>query len=383
MPASTQELAYINGDILRWAIDRSRISRTSLAAAVGVSESELSQWESGRVPPPFKRAETLCDLLQIPFGYLYLEAPPADSLNLPDFRGRDSANAPSLNLVQVVRDVLMKQEWYAGYRSASGVSRLSFVGSFTADSEPSAVAADIRQSLNLANLRKKAASWSGYLTLLTRSAEEAGILVMRSSVVGNDAKRPLSAAEFRGFASVDQVAPSVFVNTADFKSAQIFTLAHELAHIWIGQSAVSNPDETKPAGNRIEAFCNAVAAETLVPHRSFVPFWLNTPDVDKAATHYRVSTIVILRRAFEVGQISKGEFFRLLEREQQRVEPEPRKQEGGPSYYRLLYTRMGKRLTDAVVREIHRGRLPYRDAAALLSVKLPTLAKFAEMNKPV
>src|SRR5688572_2665865 len=125
-------------------------------------------------------------------------------------------------------------------------------------------------------LRHEAKSWSDYASKLSANAEEAGVLVMRSSVVGHATKKKVSKKEFQGFAIADSLAPLVFVNSDDFKSAQIFTLAHELAHIWIGASAISNPDpvdvaKNLPASvNKTELFCNRVAAEVLVPEAEFL-----------------------------------------------------------------------------------------------------------------
>jgi hypothetical protein len=126
---------------------------------------------------------------------------------------------------------------------------LGFVGSFETGADPVALAADMRRQLGIGeDFSRVSKSWSDHVARLSRAADAAGILVFRSGIVGGNTRRPLSVDEFRGFALCDELAPVVFVNAADYKAAQSFTLAHGLAHLWIGKSGVSN--ETVDAFSR-------------------------------------------------------------------------------------------------------------------------------------
>ena len=105
----------------------------------------------------------------------------------------------------------------------------------------SEVSARIRAALGFSvEERRDCGTWTDALRLFIRQADQAGILVMISGVVFSNNKRQLDTEEFRGFALVDRRAPLVFINGSDSKAAQMFTLAHELAHIWLGASAISN-----------------------------------------------------------------------------------------------------------------------------------------------
>jgi Zn-dependent peptidase ImmA (M78 family)/DNA-binding XRE family transcriptional regulator len=376
-------IAYINPQVLNWARLRSGLSYPQLQAVLKTSPEEFAAWERGETHPPFDIAQKIAQAFRIPFGYLFLSNPPDLITPLPDMRTLADRHPLSLDFLEVVNDALVKQDWYRDYLQEIKESKLKFVGSFTLKDEPSEVAKDIRRVLgvNLA-LRRSGKDWGDYVAKLSKRAEEAGILVMRSGVVGNATRRKLSSGEFQGFAVTDPFAPVVFVNSDDFKAAQVFTLVHELAHIWIGKSAISHFDHTRPKEPEtpVELFCNHTAVETLVPQKEFEDAWQNA-DLEMLAgrlsRHFWVSTLVILRRAYELDKITRSEFFEHIELERKKY----RKQRAsGGDYYRNVTSRMGSKFTKAVLAEMREGNLLYRDAARLLRLKVPTLLKFADRS---
>jgi Zn-dependent peptidase ImmA (M78 family)/transcriptional regulator with XRE-family HTH domain len=379
------DLAFISPPVLAWALKRSTLSRDFVAGKLKVSPEQIKEWErSDSSSPPFIKAQALAKLLHIPFGFLFLKEEPAADLPLPDFRGYDRSYRASTDLLELLNDILIKQDWYRDHVKESSSRPLTFVGSFDPDDSIADVAADIRLRLGITQqLRQSVSSWGEYLATFTRQTEEAGILVMRSGVVGNLSRRKLKVDELQGFAMADPLAPIVFVNSADFKASQVFTLAHELAHIWIGQSALANASELESGHDRIESFCNRTAAEVLVPQNEFLNAWRHdaaAPEVrvSHVARQFWVSTLVSLRRARELGQISDPDFQRIKTQEQQRRRAV--KSSGG-DYYRNVIARMSARLTNAVLGDVNNGKLPLRDAARLLGMKVPTLVRFAETWK--
>jgi len=364
-------------------LDASKLSRARIAQKLNVSEESVRSWEK-KTPPPFSKALALARLLQIPFGFFFLPQPPVQELPIPDFRRLDRSYRPTPEFLQLLNDILVKQDWYREYvKQSIRTTKLKFVGSFEVTSAVSDIAADIRNVIGLTpELRSSVSGWAEYLSTLARHAEEAGILVMRSSVVANSTARPVSTREVQGFAIADPIAPLAFVNSGDFKAAQVFTFAHELAHIWIGQSAISNPDPAALETNRIERFCNRVAAALLVPKTEFSAVWDDTPPESRLrvlSRRFWVSTLVVLRRAHELERISDEQFEALKKQEQENIQTT--KAPSGGDFYRNLVVRMSPRFTYSVVSELNRDRLPLRDGARLLGVSPKTLAKFAEMNR--
>jgi Zn-dependent peptidase ImmA (M78 family) len=377
-------VAFINPQILNWARVRSGLSHQQLQTALKTSPDEFASWESGDTHPPFDKAQKAARVLSIPFGYLYLSKPPDLLAPLPDLRTLEDQHPLSLNFLEVVNDALVKQDWYRDYLQESNESKLKFVGSFSQHDDPNEVAKDLRRLLGINHaLRRSAKDWADYVSKLTKRAEDIGVLVMRSGVVGNTTRRKLSSEEFQGFAISDPYAPVVFVNSDDFKAPQVFTLIHELAHIWIGKSAISGVDPTMKKEPKIpgELFCDRVAVESLVPRAEFEEVWRDT-DIEaitgKLSRYFWVSTLVILRRAFELDKITRTEFFGGIELERKKYKNQ---RSSGGTYYRNVISRMGSKFTKTVLSELRTGNLLYRDAARLLRLKVPTLLTLSDQSK--
>jgi Zn-dependent peptidase ImmA (M78 family) len=380
------DLAYVTPQLVTWAIKRSGLDYPAIEEKLKVDQTEIVEWEKGRTHPTFAKATGLADVLHIPFGYFFLSNPPDTDIPLPDLRtltGRP--RKPSPNFLEVLYGVLTKQEWYREYAREQGAKKLRFVSSIDQKAGVQAVAAKIRNTLSVnSELREVAHDWDKYLALLIAQAELAGILVMRSGLVGNDTRRKLSADEFQGFSITDDLAPLIFINGQDFKRAQVFTLAHELAHIWIGESGICYSAEAPVGrgGRNLETFCDAVAAEVLVPKTEFVAEWDSQQDelpIAKLARRFWVSTFVILRRAHETEKITRTQFHDLLKQESARRRGVKRGG-GGGDYYGPVISRHSSRLSKAVIRDVYEGGTLIRDGARLLDLKPQTFTKLMERS---
>ena len=228
-------------------------------------------------------------------------------------------------------------------------------------------------------------NWKSAQTEIRKKIEAAGIFVSINGVVGNNIHRKLNPEEFRGFVLVDDYAPFIFVNNADSKGAQMFTLAHELAHVWLGSSAVFDLQYLRPAENDIEILCNKIAAELLVPEQEIKHNWdefANAPDPYKEASrHFKVSRIVVARRALDTNCIDQkafNEFYSEYEKEQYKQDND--KSDGG-DFYKTTNLRIGKKFAGNVIRAVEEGKILYRQAYRLTGLKSESFNKMKHLYR--
>lgn len=389
----TEEQAFITPAVFRWAIARAKSSSDKIAEKLRTNPTSIASWAQGKDFPTFSQAQRLAEVLYIPFGYLFLPAPPEERIPLTDFRVSPGKRVkPTAELIDLVNDVLFKQGWYSEFLRQRGAGPMPFVGRFSFKDSPAEIAASIRSMLHLDTaLRQQCPGPDELLRALIRNIEAEGILVMRSGVPAGNTRRRLSVKEFRGFAISDPIAPLIFVNSRDWPKAQLFTTAHELVHIWIGTTGISNEDLKEidlSAKNKVERLCNETAAEVLAPSTDFLAIWDSSQSISenigRAVRNFKVSTLVALRRAFDLRRITEKEYVRLYEHEEQRFRQEARgHRKGGGNFYNNILARNSETLTRTVVQGALSGSVLYRDAARLLNVGTPTVQKIARhLMKP-
>ena len=373
--------ANINTTMLTWARERSGIAVSDFARRCGVSTDKLSEWETGHRPLTLKQAMTYAEKAHIPFGYLFLVQPPIDQLPIPDLRTVEGqANRkPSAELLDLIKLMQQRQEWYKDYLQQQFVGPNAIVSRFSVSDGVNTIVCDMRTALGVGNHPQRG-SWEDYYRDLVNRIESVGVLVMRQSDLGHYT-RPLRVDEFRGFAITDNYAPIIFVNHADALGARLFTLIHELCHIWIGQSGIS--DASTRTHRKEEILCNAVAAEFLVPATEFQAVWRKDLDHWQAnlpalEAHFHVSTWALARRALTLNFITLDEYHGYINN-QQSVYRAREEAGSGPGYYRTQKARLSQRFARAVVSEALSGQLLLRDASLLLGgIKPDKIATFAK-----
>ncbi|HPZ99463.1 MAG TPA: ImmA/IrrE family metallo-endopeptidase, partial [Phycisphaerae bacterium] len=334
--------------------------------------------------PTLKQLEAFAQATHTPFGYFFLPAPPVEHVPIPDFRSnrREALGRPSPDLLDTIYICQQRQTWYRDHVVVTGEKPFPMVGSAKPTDDVVGVAARIREALAFdLEERRHIPTWTDALRRFIEQADHLGVLVMVNGVVGSNNRRPLNPREFRGFALADPLAPLVFINGADTKAGQMFTLAHELAHLWLGQSALTDVEPRSAPSHAVERWCDRVAAELLVPLAVFRQEYDRDADLrgelDRLARRFKVSTLVILRRMYDAGGLTREQFWNEYDVELQRLTSIPRT--SGGDFYLTTAARVSKRFARAVVTSTWEGRCSFTEALHLLGFK--KMSTFRELGQ--
>lgn len=214
---------------------------------------------------------------------------------------------------------------------------------------------------------------------LAAAMEEDGILVARNSIAGNTTSRRLSVGEFRGFTIEDGGYVLVFVNTADAKTAQLFSLAHELGHVVVGRTGISDHSEHAGVGR----WCNRFAAAVIAPAEAVERFFTDADSLDSVnqlSQRFGLSREAMLWRLVELGFTSREEASGVIELVKA-SRSEPRENGGAPPFHVLVRSRVGGRFYGTVTRAWSHGQITERDAERYLgAVAMPRFPRHRVKN---
>lgn len=365
----------VNNNMLTWAVSRAGYELDDFIQKV----PNLGKWLNGEKNPTVKQLESFSKKVYLPFGYLFLEEPPQENLPIPFFRSNGAqVEGVSINVYDSILLIQQRQNWLHDYLKDNEFDELEFIGKYRNTNEVFPIVNDIRKTLGLTeNWANNFGTWEESLNHLVETIEDKGIITVFNGVVENNTSRKIPVDECRGFVLVDDFAPFMFVNNGDSKAAQMFTIVHELAHIWTGHSAGFDFRKLQPADDPIEILCDQVAAEFLVPTSSFEFFWNNnSTNFRSASRHFKVSEIVIARRALDTGKISKAQFFEFYDDYINREYVKKESQGSGGNFYATARKRVSVTFASHINNAVKTGQLLYRDAYKLTSLKGDTFQTF-------
>ncbi|MBN1863546.1 MAG: ImmA/IrrE family metallo-endopeptidase [Victivallales bacterium] len=370
----------IQPGFILWACERARLEPTDLYPRF----KKLPEWERGESKPTMKQLEDFANATHTPIGYFFLPEPPKEKIPIPDLRtirGQPISH-PSPDLLDTLYAMQRRQAWLREDLIDCEAESLDFAGSARVTDDPQGVGLEMRRMVGLADgWAARVGTWREAVSELRRSIEELGVTAVINGVVGNNTHRKLDVDEFRGFALSDEFAPLVFVNGADAKSAQMFTLIHELAHIWLGESALTDTGLTSQPTQQIESWCDQAAAEFLVPAEELRACWRDIrhdeSPFETIARRFKVSPIVAGRRAMDLRLVSREAFFRFYE-EHIAQERKQRSDSGGGDFYSNQNTRIGELFATQVILAAKGGRVSFKEAYDLTGLSGGAFQEYAD-----
>jgi Zn-dependent peptidase ImmA (M78 family)/transcriptional regulator with XRE-family HTH domain len=385
----------INPGILTWARETAGLSLEDAAARIGIGASaalsaaeKLDQLERGAKFPTRIQLTRFASVYRRPLLTFYMQRPPPQVPRGEDFRTLPFEVPPHENalLDALLRDIRARQDMVKSILEDDEDRKpLDFVGSVAMPRGVQFVVDSIAARLGFQpNAHRKGTTENLFKDLRCR-AERAGIFVLLVGDLGSH-HSVINERVFRGFAIADQIAPFVVINDQDARTARSFTLIHELAHIWLGQTGVSglanDGQATTPQG-RIEQFCNDVAGHLLLPADAFA----DRPDfsaddiqaaanvIDGIAKIWRVSEPMVTYRMSRLGWITgkvyghlTAHFSARWQAMRLRQTEEAKDRDSKPSYYTVRQFKLGDALLGVVHNAMRSNQLTHTKAAKVLGV---------------
>lgn len=382
--------ARISHTVLKWARNEAGLALKDASRKANINPTKkktaaerLEEWEQGLQAPTRKQLEALAKAYYRPVLTFYMKAPPRPDEGVHDFRtiGDHAVDLDSPELSALLRRMRARQKEIVELLVEDGdeVAPLSFVGRFTIEASPEKVVADIRQELQFEiDRQRKLNDKDALFRNLRNKVETIGVFVLLQGNLGSYHTN-IEPDGFRGFALADPVAPFIIINSNDAKAAHIFTLIHELAHLWIGESGISNlsPFVKPGGGSDIETFCNRVSTEFLLPTDEFEEAWHRSDKtkirgaVAALANEFNVSRAAVAHRLWSLNEIRDADWwnlYRTYQAEWHAHRERLQEQQGGPGYYITKRSQLGSALIRTVLGAVDAGTLTYTRASRILGV---------------
>lgn len=368
--------------IISWAL--SQTSEEKLGTKL---MENIKQWLDGTKRPTFNQIEDFSKKSHIPLGYFFLQTPPVEQISLLEYRTLDSIELtnPSRNLIDTIREMEAVQEWMIDYRKEWNYDVINVVGSLKDFTDIKVIADTIRNDLGLTvEWYGECANSSEAFNKVRKLLEECGIVVMMNGIVGKNTHRVLDVNEFRAFAMVNEWAPLIFINGADSAGGKLFSLFHEIVHLWIGENDLYNDRRYSINGTKpIEVICNAVAGELMVPENVFLQKWNSSPNDDiherikELARMFRCSGSVIARRALDNKKIDNNVYNREIADTIEAYIQAKKERSSGGDYYRVARSKLDSVFVRALCESVNSGRTSFTEAYRLTNTTSKTFSEVA------
>lgn len=295
--------------LLAWTRMTAHVTIEEAAKVAGVEPAILEGWERGEGAPSLSKVRRLAEKYKRPLAVFYLPEPPLDFAPLKDFRRLpgEVAGIESTKLAFTIRRSQARREVALELFAESEAKPPAFDLHADLKENEEVVGARLRDWLKV-TLEKQFAwteeqhPFTGWRTAL----EDRGVLVFQAPGI--------DVGEMRGFSIAEFPLPAITVNSKDVLAGRTFTVLHELSHLALRITGLCDMIEIAPRPpeeQRVEVYCNAVAAAALMPRNAFLaepPLkekrrpddW---PDdvLKMVGDRYGTSKVAVLRRLLTFG----------------------------------------------------------------------------------
>lgn len=379
--------ALITPNVMRWSRERAYLNVGDAARLINRPVDEIEKWESGALRPSLAQARKAASVYKVALVVFYLDSPPLTTAPvLKDFRARDGGVYAewSPELYSLISEYGEKQKWLSEFLSENSGKPLLMGSSKDLRLRPEVLAALIRKKIGFTleqqmECRDPLKAFNSWI----QAIEEFGINVCR--------RGGAEIGEVRGFALYDEYAPFIYVNADDSYAGRLFTLIHELVHIWIKAPGVSNgtvPEMSTDEG-KVEVFCNAVAANILIEESLLLRYWNERNserdiafNISRIAKEFSVSEEVVARFLLKHKRILKTDYESLRSFYVERWEKSKKARKGFLEYGRKMVLANGRYFTGIVLDGYAKGKLSGIGASRLLNVKISNFSKLKEYLPP-
>ena len=382
------DLAPVTPSVLGWARHGVGVSLQEAANRASVPPERLAAWEAGEAEPTVAKLRLLADYYLQPLAVFFLPEPPAPARTVRDFRrlSTEADSAWGRALHKVYRRALMQQATAVELLEQEGDLRPARIPGFGLTDPPEHAGDAARTALDVSltdqwSWKRPEKAFAGWL----QAVESLGVLVLRSSDV------PMET--MRGFSLGGDHIPVIVVNALDAPRGQVFTLAHELAHLMLregGLCGLSEPDSGE--SRHIESWCNSVAGAILMPQESLLDELATaTPrerdwtdgELAELSDRYSISQEAVLLRLVKLNLASRDLYAARRQRylsayAERREQVRQRRRStsgGGPPRHRMVIRDQGKPYVRLVLDAYHRDAISLSSLSTLLDMRVDHLPK--------
>lgn len=372
----------VNPRVLKWARELFKLDLTKASKLSKISEEDIKQLESGEKKPNLKELNALAKAYNSSLATLLLYEPPIEKPLPKDRRTVNSElqgifDPKTIFAVRKARALLYS---FIELKEELGLPITKFSNKASLSDNPSELAQYFRKEWKLDEIREfqnNNLALEGYIEKI----ENLGIAIFQL---------PLTKDNLRGFSIVDENLPIVVIKRGnELPTAKNFTLFHEIGHILLNEGGICDIIISSEQ-QQIEKWCNAFAAEILVPSKDL----LNNPivkryistgqkewsknDLIDIGNSFYVGPLLILRRLYYHNMITK-EFYEEKHKAWNKPSFGRAKEPEGRNVPKEIIKERGKSYISLAFNAFEQNKINLKELSDYLGAKLSYIPKIRQL----